>query len=238
MRIDVAFLPESGMKGSIADTVCIVLDIFRATSSIITAISNGCRTVVPVSSIEDAYRMAEQLEAPLFAGERQSIRIEGFHFGNSPFEFSADKVRDKTIVMTTTNGTIAIKAAERAFLTLLGSFINARAVCQAASRQKRDILLICAGTDGMFSLEDALCAGLLVDTLSKDGSYALTDAAQGVQVMYKGAGAALLEIASTGRNGKRLVDLGLQREIEYCLRADSVATVPAYREGKITAYTL
>lgn len=238
VKIDVAFLPEYGNKLDVSDTVCIVLDIFRATSSIITAISNGCRTIVPVSSIEDAYSVAERLGTPLFAGERQSIRIEGFDFGNSPFEFSADKVRDKTIVMTTTNGTIAIKAAERACLTLLGSFINAQAVCQSASRQKRDILLICAGTDGMFSLEDALCAGLLVDTLSKDGSYTLTDAAQGVQVMYNGAGAALLEIAGKSRNGKRLFDLGLQKEVEYCLRADSVIAVPVYRDGKITACSL
>lgn len=125
-----------------------------------------------------------------------------------------------------------------AFLTLLGSFINARAVCQAAKRQKRDILLICAGTDGMFSLEDALCAGLLVEIINTDDSYALTDAALGVQVLYKGAGAALGEIAGKGRNGKRLADLGLQKEIDYCLRADSVATVPFYREGKITACTL
>jgi 2-phosphosulfolactate phosphatase len=215
-----------------------VLDIFRATSSMITAISNGCRSIIPVSSIEDAYRAAEQLAAPLLAGERQSIRIEGFHFGNSPFEFSVDKVRDKTIVMTTTNGTIAIKTAEHAFLTLLGSFINARAVCQAAKRQNRDILLICAGTDGMFSLEDSLCAGLLVDIINTDGSYALTDAALGVHVLYKGPGAALGEIAGKGRNGKRLADLGLQKEIDYCLRADSVTAVPVYREGKITACTL
>lgn len=234
MKLDVKFLPKESSERDISNTVCIVLDIFRATTSIITAVSNGCTTVVPVLSVDDAYSLANQMDAPLFAGERQSIKIEGFHFGNSPFEFSREKVQNQTIVMTTTNGTIAIKSTESAYLTLLGSFINAKAVCQAAQKQEKDILLVCAGTDGLFSLEDALCAGLLVNLLSKGNTYVLTDSAQGVQVMYNGAREDISEIVSKSRNGKRLYDMGLQKDVEYCLRTDTVTIVPQYREGKIT----
>ncbi len=234
MKLDVRLLPNDGRETDLSDTVCIVLDIFRATTSIITAIANGCATLIPVMSIDEAYRTAEQIEGPLFAGERQSIKITGFDFGNSPFEFSADQVQGKTIIMTTTNGTIAIKSTENAYLTLLGSFINAAAVCRAAQQQNKDILLVCAGTDGLFSLEDAFCAGLLVKLLTKDKQYELTDAARGVQAMYHGAQEAVLSILSESRNGKRLYSLGLEADVEYCLSTDSSSTVPCYRAGKIT----
>lgn len=238
MQLDVKLLPQESSRLELSDTVCIVLDIFRATTSIITAIANGCKMVIPVASVDEAYRAAGQIEGPLFAGERQSIKIAGFNFGNSPFEFSAEQVQDKAIIMTTTNGTIAIKSTEKAYLTLLGSFINASAVCQAAQQKNRSILLVCAGTDGLFSLEDAFCAGLLVKLLTKDKQYELTDAARGVQAMYNGAQEAVLSILGESRNGKRLYGLGLHKDVEYCLTTDSSSVVPCYSAGKITALHL
>jgi 2-phosphosulfolactate phosphatase len=238
MQLDVRLLPGDGRETDLSDTVCIVMDVFRATTSIITAIANGCATLIPVMSVDEAYRTAEQIEGPLFAGERQSIKITGFDFGNSPFEFSAEQVQGKTIIMTTTNGTIAIKSTKNAYLTLLGSFINASAVCRAAQEQNKSILLVCAGTDGLFSLEDAFCAGLLVKLLTKDKQYELTDAARGVQAMYKGAQETVLSILSESRNGKRLYDLGLEKDVEYCLSTDSSSVVPRYSTGKITALQL
>ncbi|WP_312561170.1 2-phosphosulfolactate phosphatase [Anaerospora sp.] len=235
MHLDVRLLPNDGRETDLSDTVCIVMDVFRATTSIITAIGNGCAMLIPVASVDEAYRAAGQIEGPLFAGERQSIKIDGFNFGNSPFEFAAEQVQGKTIIMTTTNGTIAIKSTENAYLTLLGSFINASAVCRAAQEQNKSILLVCAGTDGLFSLEDAFCAGLLVKLLTKDKQYELTDAARGVQTMYHGAQEAVLPILSESRNGKRLYSLGLEKDVEYCLCKDSSSTVPCYRVGKITS---
>lgn len=238
MELDVRLLPGDGRETDLSDTVCIVMDVFRATTSIITAIANGCASLIPVMSVDEAYHAAGQIEGPLFAGERQSIKITGFDFGNSPFEFSAEQVQDKTIIMTTTNGTIAIKSTEKAYLTLLGSFINASAVCRAAQQQNKSILLVCAGTDGLFSLEDAFCAGLLVKLLTKDKQYELTDAARGVQAMYHGAQDAVLSILGESRNGKRLYGLGLEKEVEYCLSTDSSSVVPRYRAGRITALQL
>ncbi|SMC48869.1 2-phosphosulfolactate phosphatase [Sporomusa malonica] len=234
MKIDVAFLPKDVNKPDISDTICIILDIFRATTSIVTAMANGCKTIIPVSNIDEAYSVARQMESALFAGERQSIRIEGFDFGNSPFEFSTDKVKDQTIIMTTTNGTIAITSTEEAYLTLIGSFINAKAVCHQANEYGKDIMIVCAGTDQLFSLEDALCAGLLISILNEEADLIMTDSAQGAWMMYNGAKKSIVEIASNSRNGKRLYDIGNKTDIEYCLQSNIVNVVPRYSEGRIT----
>ena len=233
MKIDVRFLPAEVQTPDLSDTVCIVLDIFRATTSIVTAMNNGCQTIIPVLDIEEARRVAAETKAPLLAGERQSIKIEGFDFGNSPLEFTAGKVQDRTIIMTTTNGTIAVKSTEGAYRTLIGAFINARAVCRQAGEYQKDILIVCAGTDRLFSLEDALCAGLLVDRLQGLAGVELTDAALGALAMYQGAQASLIEVAGAGRNGRRLYDLDSAHDVRYCLQVDSVAVVPEYCEGRI-----
>lgn len=234
MRIDVAFLPAEANQEELSDRICIVLDIFRATTSIVTAMANGCKEIIPVSNIEEANQAANQVNAALFAGERQSIKIAGFDFGNSPFEFSPNKVRNQTIIMTTTNGTKAIKSTENAYATLIGSFINAAAVCQQARKYRKDIVIVCAGTDQLFSLEDTLCAGLLVDILCEKGDLILTDAALGARVMYNGAKRSIVEVARKSRNGKRLCDLERVADIEYCLQLNVVNAVPLYKEGRIT----
>lgn len=234
MRVDVAFLPTDIKQHDLSDGICIVLDIFRATTSIVTAMANGCNAILPVSKIEDAHSLGKQINSPLFAGERQSIKIEGFDFGNSPYDFSTDKVQNRTIIMTTTNGTKAIQATEGSYLTLIGSFINAAAVCKQARQYGKDIVIVCAGTEQHFSLEDALCAGLLVHILSEEEDSIMTDAALGARVMYDGAKSSIIAVASNSKNGKRLCDIDRVNDIEYCLQLNTVSVVPRYNNGKIT----
>lgn len=233
MKIDIALLPQETKEKDLSNTVCIVLDIFRATTSIVTSMSNGCNMMVPTLSFEDAQEAAAELGPVLFAGERKSIRIEGCSLGNSPFEFSKDVVQGKTIVMTTTNGTVAIKSTEGAYCTLIGSFLNANAVCQQAVQYGKDILIVCAGTDGLFSLEDSLCAGLLVQILSERCGMVLTDSAYGAMLMYAAGQVALAETAIASRNGQRLRELDLVHDVEYCIKIDTVTLVPQYSNGKI-----
>lgn len=233
MKIDIAFLPKDIGEVNLSETICIVLDIFRATTSIVTSMANGCKEMIPVLSVEDASLAAIKIESALFAGERQSIKIEGYDFGNSPFEFSKDKVKDKSIVMTTTNGTIAIKATEGAHRTLIGSCLNATAVCEQAKIYGKDILIVCAGTDGLFSLEDSLCAGLLVQLLTAEGNALLTDSARAALLVYTQAKDKLVETAVHSRNGKRLEDLNRMDDVEYCFQIDALQIVPEYRQGKI-----
>jgi len=237
-KIDVAFFPSAINRDDIADTVCIVLDIFRATTSIVTAIANGCKAIIPVLSIEEAQKLAAAIRPVLIAGERQSLKLPGCDFGNSPLEFSPEKVHDQTIIMTTNNGTIAIKAAERAYRTFIGSFINAGAVCCQAKQFGKDILIVCAGTCGLFSLEDALCAGLLVRQLKEEAQKEtiLTDSAYGALLAYNQAQGSIKEAAVVSRNGKRLYDLGYIHDAEYCLQSDVLDIVPEYRQGRIVPF--
>lgn len=236
MKIDVAFLPRDIEGCDLSETACIVLDIFRATTTITTAIANNCKAIFPVLSVEDAYAMRDKLGPVLFAGERQSITITGFDFGNSPYEFSPDKVQDKTIVMTTSNGTVAIKATEGSFRTYIGSFINARAVCRKARKHGKDIIVVCAGTDRLFSLEDALCAGLLVELLSNEHDE-ITDAARSALLMYNQAKADLAGVAVNSRNGKRLYNLGKMDDVEYCFKTDLLNIVAQYKDNRIELCT-
>ena len=233
MKIDVILLPKETAALDLSDSVCIVLDIFRATTTIVTALANGCKTITPALSIEDAQTLASQMGSVLFAGERQSIKIEGYEFGNSPFEFCKEKVTGRNIVMTTTNGTIAIKAAEKAYRTFIGSFVNAKAVCMQAKQYGKDLVIVCAGTDGLFSLEDTLCAGLLVQLLKAECEVTLSDSALGALLLYAQAKDTLVETAVQSRNGKRLYDLRRMDDVEYCLSADLITIVPQYIEGKI-----
>jgi 2-phosphosulfolactate phosphatase len=233
MKIDVILLPKETTAMDLSDAVCIVLDIFRATTSIVTAIANGCTKIAPALSIEDAHTLASQMGLVLFAGERQSIKIDGYHFGNSPFEFCQESVKGKSIVMTTTNGTIAIKATQGAYRTLIGAFVNAKAVSMQAKQYGKDIVIVCAGTDGLFSLEDTLCAGLLVELLGAESDLPMTDSAQGALLMYTAAKDNLIGTAVKSRNGKRLYDLNRMDDVEYCFHTDLFNIVPQYIEGKI-----
>lgn len=234
MKVDVALLPINLEQVDITDKICIILDVFRATTSIVTAMSNGCKNIFPVSSLDIAKALGKQISPVLFAGERQSVKIAGFDFGNSPLEFTPEAVRDKSIIMTTSNGTIAIEATKTAKTSLIGSFINAKAVCQQAVSWRKDIIIVCAGTDRQFSLEDAVCAGALVDNLSD--THMRSDSAIAAYLMYKSASENLKEFVSQSKNGKRLLELGYLDDLNYCLQKDLCDVVPVYRAGKISIF--
>lgn len=235
MKINVAFIPAEFSGIDLSATVCVVLDIFRATTSIVTALANGCEAIFPVLSVEEAQKLAQQGGSYLLAGERKSIKIEGFDLGNSPSEFSGDVVNARHIIMTTTNGTVAIKATEGSYRTLIGSFLNAEALCKQVKQYGKDVLIVCAGTDRMFSLEDALCAGLMVELLREEESTngILTDSAYAALLMYTQAKDALAVVARNSRNGQRLCLLGHENDVDYCLQLNMLNIVPEYRNGKL-----
>jgi len=238
MKINVAFLPADVNGRDLSDTVCVILDVFRASSSIVTALSNGCEAILPVLTIEEGQRLAREQGPCLLAGERHSLKIEGFDLGNSPYDFAAEIVKGRRIIMTTTNGTVAIRSTKGAYRTYIGSFLNATAVCQEILKWGKDVLFVCAGTERLFSLEDALCAGFMVEILqSQNPNASLTDAAYAAQLMYTQAKGALVEVTRNSRNGNRLYELGKAEDVIYCLQADLLDIVPVYSQGMITVNT-
>lgn len=230
MILDVKFLPaELQAELHLNEKVCIVLDIFRASSTIITALQNGCICIQPMSEIAAARAAKSIAPELLLAGERQSIKIEGFDFGNSPLEFSREQINGHKLVMNTSNGTKAILACSIAQQIFIGAFINARVVVRQALNSTRDITIVCAGTSGEFSLEDSLCAGYMVELITAVAGYQLTDTAYAALLMYQQAADNLLAHAARSSNGRRLYEIGLATDVDYCLRLNSTETVGVYQ---------
>lgn len=155
---------RDGLKGLQQNyNVAVVLDILRATTTITTALWHGCGGVIPVAEVDEARELAKAYPGRLLGGERGSVKLPGFHLGNSPLEYTGDVVAGRQVVLTTTNGTGTIKlAAQRAPEVLIGSLLNAAAVAGELLRTGDSVLLACAGTRGNFSLEDTLGAGWII----------------------------------------------------------------------------
>src|ERR1700749_2012909 len=163
MNIEVCFSPQSYPLFHNPNSIVVVIDILRATSAITTAFFNGVAKMIPVETVEEAQKYKEN--GFLVAAERNAEIIQGFDLGNSPFGYMNDKVKGKTIAITTTNGTQAINAAKHARKGIIGSFLNQDVVTDYLKNQKKDILFLCAGWKNKFNLEDTLFAGAVADAL-------------------------------------------------------------------------
>lgn len=244
MRLDAYFMPGELAAAELPDRV-VVVDVLRATSTMVEALANGARAVFPVSTAEDAARIAQNIgrDTVLLCGERKGLPIEGFDLGNAPGEFTRDRVGGRSLVMTTSNGTRAFLAvAERrggqgddeAAAILAGSFLNLGAVARALATADR-AAVVCAGRDGRFGLDDALCAGALIRALERAGSeLALNDAAAAARRLVgvrKKMATALAETVA----GQYLAGIGRAEDVAFCGQIDRTEVVPRFRDRKITA---
>ena len=212
-----------------ADTA-VVIDVIRATSSMVEALANGARAIYPTVSTEDAIKLANSLgrEDTLLCGERKGLKIEGFDLGNSPREYTRDRVGGKRLVMSTTNGTRAFAATHGAGRTVALSFLNLGAVVDELAGTGGEIAVVCAGKDGRFSLDDAFCAGLFLELLGQrrgDNGLVLDDASRTALSIV---GTYSLDAGFLGSTaaGAALVDIGLGDDLPVCAERDRHAFVP------------
>ncbi len=225
----VHLLPGSIPPGSLRGGVAVVIDVLRASTMIVHALAAGCEAVIPCAEIDEARRVAGGLPpgAALLAGERHGVPIEGFDLGNSPGACTAELCRGKTLVMTTTNGTGAILASLDADLVLVGSFVNFAATAQRLLHEKRPIHLICAGTEGAVSYEDALLAGAFAGHFADLEHKLDNDEAEIVRALwarvedalwFKGQAKTeddrpLIRYLKRGAGGRRVMELGFAADI-------------------------
>lgn len=199
------------------------------------ALAAGAEAIEPVLTVEDALSRAAEPGAVVLAGERRGVLIDGFDLGNSPDEFTAQAVRGRRVVMTTTNGTRALLGCSRAGLVLAGALVNASAVVEKLAETTGPVHLICAGTDGFPSLDDELTAGALVDRLLKARPELVPDtAAKDRREAWLRASATpetLLAAMRSSSGGSNLVEIGAGADIELACRVDTVPVVGKYEPG-------
>lgn len=238
MRLDVLLTPGELVPGEIAERTVVVLDVLRASSSIVEALAAGARALYPAGTIEEAIRLANTLgrDEVLLAGERKCLPIEGFDLGNSPGEFTAERIGGKMVVMSTTNGTIALSAASAGSRVVVGSWLNFQAVVDDLARAKAEPVLLCAGRDRAFGLEDAVCAGQLAAALMKalpDEEWELNDGALAALALAEEYPdpAKLFPLTAAGR---AIVEAGLGDDLPYCAQRDLRDAVPVLHDRQIT----
>jgi 2-phosphosulfolactate phosphatase len=234
MRVE-CFLTPGELQGTdITGRTVVVIDVLRATTTIAEAFAAGARAVYPVASVEEAARLASTLGRGdvLLCGERRCLPIEGFDLGNSPREFTSERVAGKALVMSTTNGTYAISLATGAERVITASFANLGAVA-AAIAGDTDVVIVCAGRQGRFALEDAVCAGLLLEALYGSGATPNGDDAVDAARSLASSFAPTQEMLAGTAAGRDLIDAGMGGDLELCARIDRLDLVPVIRDRHI-----
>lgn len=236
MKIDVCFSPilyPYYVENS--DTIVVVVDIFRATTAMCMALNNGAASIMPVATVEEA--KAYKDKGYLVGGERNVVKFEFGDFGNTPSEYTREKVEGKDVVISTTNGTHAIDMAEDCSCLIIGSFSNISTIADFCLSQKKDVLVLCAGWKDKFNLEDSLFGGALAEILVEKGGYNADFDAAGVALsMWKEAKPDILAYIKRGEHMKRLEAHGLLDVADFCLQSDTTRVLPIYNKNtkKIT----
>jgi 2-phosphosulfolactate phosphatase len=237
MQIDIQFVPSPPDSNLLSNRGVVVIDVLRATSVMVHALSEGAIEIIPVATVEEALQRVKTFPSgtTLLGGERGSRKIEGFDLGNSPKEYIADRVRGKRLILTTTNGTKAFHFVSSGEEIMVGSFFNIGAIAERCFEPNRDLFLFPSGDKGNFSLEDTVCGGMLIDLIIKREKkpIALTDASHEAHILYQRFEGNLLEAFHLSHHGRELIDLGLGDDLLYCARTNITNIVPIFKKGVI-----
>ena len=220
----------------------VVIDVLRACSTIVTALHHGARAVVPVADMAQAGRLAQNLNPNIYVlgGERGGRKIEGYHLGNSPQEYTRERVKGRDVILNTTNGTTALARARSARHLVAGCFLNADRVVDFIREQGDDVTLVCAGKNNRLSLEDTLCAGLFLHRLwrgREPDADAMTDTSHVAFSQYLRDSGNPEAALRHSLNARHLAAMGLEADIAYCLQTNALPVLPYYKDSRLTLYT-
>jgi 2-phosphosulfolactate phosphatase len=238
MKVDVISRYADVSAEQVRGKNAVVIDVFRTTSVIVTALQNGAECVIPAITVEEAWELyhSNQGGQVLLAGEREALPIDGFHLTNSPLLFTGDRVRGKRIVLTTSNGTRAIRSCLNAENLLIASFLNASSVAYALGERNEDVVLVCSGTMGTFSLEDGLCAGMIISTLAGKRDIRVGDLGWSVRVLHHDlpTSEAMRDALQEGSLAYRYLEgIGCLDDVDFCLQADVSQVLPVHESASI-----
>lgn len=234
-EVQVHLLPQLVPAGRLAGSVTVVIDVLRATTTIIHALAAGCTDVRPCAEIEEARAMADGMRAGrvLLGGERGGEPLPGFDLGNSPREYTGKLCKNTTLVMTTSNGTRALLRAAEADRVLVAGFVNFSAVCEQLRQESRPIHILCAGTEGEVSMEDTLLAGALIEVLCETMEVALNDSARLAWDCFENHGRLLASAFEVSKGGAKLRALGYDEDVKAAAQVDQFTLVPELRRDPL-----
>ena len=231
-RLETCFSPAIYEKHADDENIVVVVDILRATSAICTAFHNGVKRIIPVSTVEEARQKKE--DGYIVASERDGYVLDFADFGNSPFNFTEDRVRGKEIVYSTTNGTRCINMASHSRAVVIGSFLNITSLSEWVIKQEAPVLIFCASWKDRFSLEDTIFAGALAEKLLESGNYeTICDAVTASIDLWSVAKSDLNQYIMKAAQKGRLAEKGLDDCIEFCHQPDFTTVIPIYKDGEL-----
>jgi 2-phosphosulfolactate phosphatase len=236
MKINVHYSAQHLDELYFTGKTSVVIDVLRATTVIVTAVANGAKEVIPVSTVDFAMKVSGNAFSgqTLLCGERNTKKIEGFVLGNSPLEFTQEVVNGKSIILYTTNGSKALVKAKFSENLFVACFHNLPAIAKHLVFLNKDVEIICSGTNGNFSLEDAVCAGKLVsEILNLNEDTELTDSSRASNIIAKSSGKNIFKMLKETEHGKLLIENGFSADIKECSLYGVKEVIPYFVSGSI-----
>jgi len=231
MKLDVLFSPVQADELFFTGKTTVVIDVLRASSTIITALANGAKEIVPVGTVEFAVKVSGGIFGgqTLLGGERNTKKIEGFALGNSPSEYTKEIVSGKSIVFYSTNGSRAIVKAKYSANLFVCSFNNLSVLAKHLKKLNGDVIILCSGNNNLFNLEDSVCAGMLVNEfVTVDKKVELTDSSISAMSLYKSFGKNIFKMLSETDHGRLLIDNGFKDDLIACAELNNTEVIPHY----------
>ena len=242
MRIDVLLGEALPVPAEVVGKVVVVIDVLRAATTVVTALANGARMVIPFESVDEPAVFAKQYERSeiRLAGERKMQRVSGYDLGNSPAEYTRKVVEGRRILYSTTNGTVALLATSGARVCFFAAFVNCSATIAAVRNEAKDagdVLIVCAGHERRSSLEDVVCAGRMVRGITRGrGNFVWGDGARSAVLIERRYMSGLQRLATESTHARSLAAAGFEGDVELCLAPDTAPLVVAFHDRQLQRY--
>lgn len=239
MDAEVFLTYSSVSEDDVSDRTVVVIDVLRACSTIVTALDRGARAVLPVSDMAEAGKIAGNLDPDIYrlGGERDGNKIDGYHLGNSPREYTQEAVEQRDVILNTTNGTRALNQATAAKHLVAGCFLNADRIVDFVRTVDDEVTIVCAGSRNRLALEDTLCAGLLLTRLwDQQEPDVITDSAHTAYTLYQTDRSDLSSALRKTNHAERLKQIGYGDDLDYCFRTDALPVLPYYTDNRLLRY--
>jgi len=238
MKLDCHLVPTEVTEAVLKGRVVVIVDVLRSCTTITYALLNGAEKIIPAATVESATKLMSSLDrsSTLLCGERDGKKVAGFDLGNSPLEYTREVVSEKTLVFASTNGTKLMSREVKAEEQLICSFVNVGQVAARLSPEGPEPVILCSGTNARFSMEDSVCAGMLIARLLEifPGGWELNDGAKAVVALHSKYGDDIYQMILDSSHGKYLLSLGFDLDLEVCARLDSIPILPVLKDGRIT----